>query len=590
MEKRCVLLVFAVLVLSGMFSNAYAAIPAHERAALIALYNSTNGDSWTYNGGWKTPPLDTDGFSMPGTECGWSYIDCDAGNTTVHKLFPYHNQLTGSIPPELGNLDNLHYLSLSSNQLTGSIPPELGNLNNLQELSLSSNQLTGSIPPELGNLDNLQELYLSTNGLTGNIPPELGNLDNLQRLDLYVNQLTGSIPPELGNLDILQGLDLSSNQLTGSIPPELGNLDILQWLHLSSNQLTGSIPPELGTLDILLYLDLRWNGLEGSIPPELGNLDNLNYFRLDDNQLCGPLPVELMNLVNLWDYESDLCNNYLYTDNDALRDFLNTKQAGGNWESCQNSDDDTDGDGIRDCSDNCPNVSNPGQEDSDGDGIGEDCDVCPYDSDNDTDGDGVCGDVDNCPSVSNPGQEDSDGDGIGDSCDIPAQPADPACVGKKLKAASKLCKSLLNCYSKEIKNPDNFDLNSGFVKAEAKFESSWDKAEAKAAKKGKDCSTGAMTAIDDMIVLALGDMYDQISEGLDLDDKDARKLGSSLMKAAQKRCDNLFKSGADGTFQTSWNKAISKAEKTGVTYTGSSMSEVEAMIDELVTDVLEDLQ
>ncbi|UCH97180.1 MAG: hypothetical protein JSV88_10110, partial [Candidatus Aminicenantes bacterium] len=41
-----------------------AAIPAHERAALKALYNSTNGDNWTNNNGWKTPPLDTDGFAM----------------------------------------------------------------------------------------------------------------------------------------------------------------------------------------------------------------------------------------------------------------------------------------------------------------------------------------------------------------------------------------------------------------------------------------------------------------------------------------------------------------------------------------------
>ena len=31
----------------------HAAIPAAERQALIALYNSTNGDSWSENSGWK---------------------------------------------------------------------------------------------------------------------------------------------------------------------------------------------------------------------------------------------------------------------------------------------------------------------------------------------------------------------------------------------------------------------------------------------------------------------------------------------------------------------------------------------------------
>jgi len=46
--------------------------------------------------------------------------------TALKKLFLGNNQLTGSIPSELGAMTSMEDLDLNSNQLTGTIPSELG--------------------------------------------------------------------------------------------------------------------------------------------------------------------------------------------------------------------------------------------------------------------------------------------------------------------------------------------------------------------------------------------------------------------------------------------------------------------------------
>ena len=66
-------------VTANITDQNYAAslIVTSQRQALIALYNSTDGDSWTNNSGWKTAPLYPDGFAMPGTEGTWYGLTVD---------------------------------------------------------------------------------------------------------------------------------------------------------------------------------------------------------------------------------------------------------------------------------------------------------------------------------------------------------------------------------------------------------------------------------------------------------------------------------------------------------------------------------
>ncbi len=203
--------------------------------------------------------------------------------------------LTGTIPPELGNLVRLQELNLSRNLLSGAVPPELGSLTQLRRLELFDNWLT-TLPPEIGQLHCLRELDVGENFLLA-IPPELGLLANLTHLFLDSNLLT-VLPPELGLLANLRRLDLFSNLLY-ELPPELGLLANLEELILMDNGLT-KLPPELGQLQKLHNLAAHRNRLT-SLPPELVQLQALTHLSLSNNRIA-TIPPELGPLAERdWD-------------------------------------------------------------------------------------------------------------------------------------------------------------------------------------------------------------------------------------------------------------------------------------------------
>jgi Leucine-rich repeat (LRR) protein len=96
-----------------------------------------------------------------------------------------------------------------SGQSLISTPKYIFDRTSTQQLDLSHNNLSGSLPAEIRQLQDLRVLNLSNNNFTG-VPAEIGQLQKLEVLDLSDNNLTG-LPYELGNLSNLRTLDLTGN-------------------------------------------------------------------------------------------------------------------------------------------------------------------------------------------------------------------------------------------------------------------------------------------------------------------------------------------------------------------------------------------
>ncbi len=290
-------------------------------AALQAFYNSTNGLTWTNHTGWSFPPQ-----SDP---CTWYGLTCDI-NGKLSRIILQNNNLTGSLPPEIGDLTDLTVLDLLTNHITGNISPELGTLDNVTLLDLSANAFSGGIPIQLGDMNRLSNLNVYSNQLTGPIPSSLGSLANLHVLQLSDNQLTGSIPLELNNSTLLENFSVPNNKLSGPIP-DLSSLTHLSLFRIDGNQLTGNIPLWLFNNPNLVTLNLNKNLLTGQIPVGLSNLTQLQYFEVAYNQLSGDIPVAITTLTHIIVVSTGF--NMFTASNPAVKTFLDTKNPG--WDQSQ---------------------------------------------------------------------------------------------------------------------------------------------------------------------------------------------------------------------------------------------------------------
>jgi len=127
-----------------------------SREALLKLYKETDGDNWYNNKGWKSDPVHTDLFALPGTECSWFGVDCDPSENTIIGLSLNANALKGKIPGEIFGLSQLITIDLAYNHLKGDIPHQIVSLNHLKKLNIASNMLNGNIPKNIFQLDEIR--------------------------------------------------------------------------------------------------------------------------------------------------------------------------------------------------------------------------------------------------------------------------------------------------------------------------------------------------------------------------------------------------------------------------------------------------
>ncbi|MDW3196496.1 MAG: cadherin domain-containing protein [Cytophagales bacterium] len=294
--------------------------------ALKAFYISMNGPNWNHNSNWLQSADLNEWYGISVSSETNRVIVIDLNNNDLSGAMPeeigelnelrvlrlanngkfYDSNLgvSGSIPATIGNLTNLHDLDFSGNQLSGEIPKEIGNLVKLTDLRLDrqwngGGGLTGEIPSELYSLALLTELNLNMNHLKGNLSESIGQLTALEYLHVGHNNLEGKVPDELWDLENLIQLNLNNNGLEGEVPGDISNMGSLQFLELQHNLLSGPIPPEIGDLTSLARIDMSFNRLSGTIPEEITQLDLLQELVLADNQFTGNIPANWGNLTSL---------------------------------------------------------------------------------------------------------------------------------------------------------------------------------------------------------------------------------------------------------------------------------------------------
>lgn len=247
---------------------------------------------------------------------GWWPAACNEQGR-VTKLFLERLNITSTLPPAIGELDQLETLSIIEMPgLGGRIPDSFCNLRHLSLFNLMVTSVSGPIPACLSRT-NLTSASFFRSKLNGTIPGSLWKLPYFTYFDAAYNNLVGPIPPLLvhgGTPDRPLGLMLDGNRLSGPIPWTFALERHLLQFRVANNKLTGD-PSFLfgrrktvtGTIDLsgnnfrfnltgvempmqLSFLNLSHNRIYGGVPVSLRDT-RVAVLDLSYNDLCGKIPT-----------------------------------------------------------------------------------------------------------------------------------------------------------------------------------------------------------------------------------------------------------------------------------------------------------
>ncbi len=270
-----------------------------DRAALVALYEATDGPNWANNENWLTDaPLGE-----------WYGVELDVFGRVVSIELP-DNRLRGVIPREAGQLSSLTHLDLNSNTISdlsglseltqleslqlfenavGDITP-LSNLTRMKSLRLERNSVANFTP--LAGLTNLETLSIGNTPIADLAP--LAGLTNLRKLHIGVDFGQGKVSDfaPLAGLTNLEELSAIGHQAVTDLTPLTG-LTKLRRLALTSP--VPDISPLAGLID-MRSLFLVGMGISDISP--LADMKQIWNLELEGNHISDISPVAGMTGLN----------------------------------------------------------------------------------------------------------------------------------------------------------------------------------------------------------------------------------------------------------------------------------------------------